>query len=67
MSFLVLQVLAGEEGVFLKFVAKGDSAPTDSPGDLYVTVSIITQRTIPWLHGSGIYLGYKFLHPSSRC
>ncbi|CAK0782993.1 hypothetical protein CVIRNUC_006188 [Coccomyxa viridis] len=31
------RVLAGDEGIYLKFVAKGDSAPTDSPGELYVT------------------------------
>ena len=42
----MLQVLAGEEGIYLKFVAKGDSAPTDSPGELYVTVSIIIRHAI---------------------
>ena len=52
----MLQVLAGEEGIYLKFVAKGDSAPTDSPGELYVTVSIIIRHAILWLHGSGMRL-----------
>ena len=39
-----LQVLEGDSGVYLKFVAKGESEPVDSPGELYVTVSVSARR-----------------------
>ena len=34
-----MQVLEGDSGVHLKFIAKGESEPVDSPGELWVTVS----------------------------
>lgn len=34
----------------LKFIAKGNSEPVDSPGDLYVTVRIIRQDAGVWMH-----------------
>ena len=35
---MLVQVLEGDAGVYLKFIAKGESEPVDSPGELWVTV-----------------------------
>lgn len=35
---LLVQVLEGDSGVYLKFIAKGESEPVDSPGELWITV-----------------------------
>ena len=37
-NYLAMQILDGDAAVHLKFIAKGDSNPTDSPGELYITV-----------------------------
>ena len=42
-----MQVLEGDSGVYLKFIAKGDSEPVDSPGELWVTVST-------WSHAASL-------------
>ena len=46
---LLLQVLEGDAGINLKFVAKGESDAVDSPGDLYITVRILSWHAASFL------------------
>ena len=50
---MLVQVLEGDAGVYLKFIAKGESEPVDSPGELWVTVRTWSRHAAPCLHAWG--------------